>query len=212
MNSKIITALAERVGRESIAIRSPYHVQFKTAPDTIHDLWFSGDGFLKWRLHGKRAVAIGYLQELFRDLDNYRSDKTDLSEMRGAIELAQSVREASRWIIGVSGGLGVSGPIRNAIFCDAGFKNGKGRISVVAILEDVIDAHYEFVESNSSNEAEIQAIRWAKIRYAEIDCPIFSDSAVAVRHFRDCSRVQWISRKKNGAADRLANMRGNNGS
>lgn len=195
----LVRELSDQYGGERVVIRTEYHIQAFPKPNVCHNIWINAPGEFKWRLFGQRQVTSGGKNKLLAEIRNYDRQKTDLGEMQQATELSRKILAAGRDAIAAG--------VTYAVFCDAGVKGDKARISVVAILGDRVEAFSEPVVANNSHEAEIHAIEAALEHYPDETLPIFNDAQGAVQKV-DRTRVRWISRDQNTSADRIANLRG----
>jgi hypothetical protein len=88
--------------------------------------------------------------------------------------------------------------VDDAVYVDAGFKNGKSKIAVVKPGKDIL---IKTIQADSAIDAEKQAVQFALEQYKNET--IYTDCKSAVI----CDRVKWIPRMLNKAADAFANLR-----
>lgn len=193
----IVTLLAENFGQEKVAIRSVFHIQVVFAPKQLHDVWINRHGEVKWRLFGQQQTIQGSPKNLIKSIKRHIFENTSLGEMQVALALSKSIVDA--------GNLSQIVNSDHYVLCDAGFKLGKSRISVIAIMGGRVEAFSEPIEAQSCCEAECLAIREAMRRYP--DMTIYNDSQSSV-NIIDNPKVIWIDRAITKAADIIANLRG----
>ena len=193
--------LAAEFGKENVLVHSEYHIQLAISGTTKkHDIWLTKFGQLKWKLCHPRDTASGSPEKMIRRFKDYSPQHTDLAEMHSARDLCTAISRVSA--------LAAKNQIERGVFCDAGFKGGRARISVVAILGERVEAVGLPVEAKDINEAETAAINYALTHYLDADLVIYSDSQSVVNGLQN-PRVKWIPRENNKPADSLANLRGN---
>jgi hypothetical protein len=102
---------------------------------------------------------------------------------------------------------------QQAVFVDAGIKNGIAQIGAVLVSVDEhgirTKAESYFAEAKGIHEAEALAVVLGASLTTRGDCPIYCDNDT-VTNFVPVElkkRVKWIPRHKNKAADKIANMR-----
>jgi hypothetical protein len=203
---ELVRWLSDRFGKENVIVCSPHHVQVQQ-PSGLHNLWIDSRNIVKYKLAdqaGKAHVASSP-QRLLRAIGGHDSDSTDLVNMRKALELSELI-DSAKTALPLCG-------VSRAVFVDAGVKDGKAQIGVVQVQ---IEADGEHVRAEShpcvatdSTAAEEAAIEHA-VTWAARDLPIFCDNQSAVERARKKhgDRIRWLPRKRNKAADRVANLRG----
>jgi hypothetical protein len=192
--------LAEAFGKERVFVRTEYHIQVSAGQGKQpHDIWVTKFGQIKWRLSGSRQTGGGGPRKLIDKIGGHRHETTDLANMQAAVELSRSIN--------LAGELASQNNIKSGVFVDAGFKSGRARISVVAILGESVDAIAEPIEAPDINAAELIAVERALNKYPDPSLIIYSDSKSCVVSLSN-PRVKWIPRDRNRTADRIANLRG----
>lgn len=197
---RLVEILATEFGKENILVHSEYHVQVVVSGTTKkHDVWLNRFGQLKWKLSHSRDVSSGSHDKMLHRMRRHDVKKTDFAEMQNAQQLSNAIARVSR--------LASENHIQRGIFCDAGFKDGRARISIIAVLGDEVEAFSHPMEATSIDVAERAAIDRALAKYNDDTLCIYSDSQSVVQSFGS-PRIRWIPRGQNRDADRLANLRG----
>ncbi len=203
---ELVRFLGERFGKDHVLVRSPYHVQVVQGP-AIHNIWIDASCVVKYRLADQAGCAkmCSSANELLRVISGHDHSASDLTKMRTALELTDLIDSAKS-------ALPLSGESQ-AVFVDAGLKDGRAQFGVVQVA---VEADGEHVRAEShpcvaktSDAAEEAAIQYA-ITWAAAGTVIFSDSKSAVDRARKRhgKRVRWLPRTQNKIADRVANLRG----
>jgi ribonuclease HI len=194
-HARLVELLTQEFGKENVKVHNEFHMQVQLE-GRKHDVWLNRHGQLKWKLAHSRQPATGGFDRMIERFRGAARAKTDLDDMRAAQELCSTIARVSR--------IAASHRINRGIFCDAGYKNGKARISVILIDGETVEAKAFPVQANDVNAAEEQAILTA-LTLRE-DFTIYTDSRACVQKI-DSPRVKWIPREQNRNADSLANMR-----
>lgn len=194
---RLVEILSAEFGKESVLLHSEFHIQVVSGTKK-HDVWLNKFGELKWKLAHSRQTVSGSPDRLIRRIQDYEPTKTDFANMQAAQQLCNVISRVGRQASNKG--------IRNGIFCDAGFKDGKARISIVAILNDRVEAFSDNIEADAIHTAERNAIEIALSKYTDPTLPIYSDSQSVVKAF-GTDRIRWIPRDENRPADSLANLR-----
>ena len=98
----------------------------------------------------------------------------------------------------------------DAIFTDAGFKEGRARIAAVKVLGDEITAKSLKNVEKVCDIKTIQDAEKAAIEYGlglDADLIVYNDNKGACESFNS-PRVKWLPREHTKAPDKLASMRG----
>jgi hypothetical protein len=202
----LVRLLCDTFGKGSVLVRSPHHIQVAQR-SALHNIWIDSSNTVKYKLAdqaGRAQIAAGP-QQLLRAINGHDHDKSDLANMRRALELSELIdsAKAALPLCGVS----------RAVFVDAGIVGDQAQIGVVQVT---IEADGEHVRAEShpctasdSNAAEEAAIRYA-VTWAGPEIPVFSDNQSAVQRARKDfgDRIRWLPRSQNQVADRVANLRG----
>ncbi len=197
LNNRVIARLVENFGAPVVLVRSQYHVQVEVSMGRYHDVWLNDHGSIKWRLCGCRQTESGSVRRMVDRLNTFQPIHSDVEVMAAAVQLARDINGVSR--------AAAQAGIIQGVFCDAGYKDGRARIALIALLDEGrIEANVMPVEAADSQAAEEQAIQYALGRY---DMLVYSDCESAVLRIND-PRVHWIDRRSNRTADSLANLRG----
>lgn len=200
-----VAKLCEAFGKERIIVNGQYHLSI-LCEGGKHEVYFSKD-CLKLHLHGERGIEqVQSLTSLIRAVKSHDPHASDLHAMKAAVDLAQLVVDAKRNL----------GELRQAVYVDAGWKDGMAEIAAVFVTQDthgprvIAQSYMEPMES--SEQAERFAVRFGDVLANEqtrLACPIFTDCQSIVANFRNEGYdVRCLSREKNRVADKLANMRG----
>lgn len=208
---QLVTMLGNHFGRERVLVHSPYHIQITIAGADPHNVWINDCGVVSYKLGGSRGRArvASSGTVLFRELDKL-AVQTDLDHMREALSLTELIGRSERDLKGFC--------LQEAIFTDAGFKDGKARIGMVYIKQTpdgpVVKAQATPVDAANIHAAEALAIKAAMITFnSHRTIPTFNDNKPEVERAQATygSCVRWIGRGENKVADKLANMRGKRG-
>jgi ribonuclease HI len=199
----LVALLHDGFGKDSVFVRSPHHIQVRHKAK-VHNIWIDSAGVVKYKLADQagRAEIAKSSRGLFEAIQGHEDAKSDLTEMRRALELSELIDSAKAALAGLSHG----------IFVDAGIKDGQAQIGVVRVSFETDGEHVRAesrpVFAANSTEAEQTAIEYA-IGWADPDEVIFCDNQVAVRRVSKThgNRIRWLPRQHNKAADRLANLR-----
>ena len=195
---ELIEKLGNEFGRENVLVHSEFHIQVVSGKQK-HDVWLTRFGELKWRLKGGRDTSRGSPEKLIDTIKQHNPLRTDLADMQFALALSRSINQA--------GALAAGHGLTRGVFCDAGFKDGKARGSVVKIDGEYVIANAFPVLADNIADAERQAIGRAMEWYQDdITLLIYSDAKNVVDAM-NCTRVKWIPREQNKPADNLANLR-----
>lgn len=192
----LVALLARELGGDSVIVRNEYHAQVK-AGDKHHNIYMDGAGAISWRLAGHRGVERGRPGTLVARLKAYGPEKSDVSQMQQALDMAHTVRG----LLAKSEEAGIV----DGVFCDAGWKPGDARISVVSIQPDEVRAVVRKVQAATSVVAETRAVELAMELYPGRQ--IYTDCKHVAQRFARLG-VSHIPRTENRAADKLANVRG----
>ncbi len=195
---RFVTRLCEAVGKERVLIHGPFHVQVKEGARR-HDIWFNKNGGVKWKLAGNRNVANGSIEKMIAAITGYNVSDSALHQMTLAQELGATMQQAVDWA--------ANHGIKKGVFCDAGFKNGRAKISTVRIEKDSVTVEIRYGSFDTSYAAEEFAIHFALTSSHNAHLTIYSDCKNAVDNL-GYNRVVWIPREQNKAADKMANLRG----
>jgi len=203
---ELVRLLSDTFGKENVVVCSPHHIQVQQ-PSGLHNLWIDSRNIVKYKLAdqaGKAHIASS-AKRLLRAIGGHDGERTDLVNMRRALELSELIDSAKNALplCGVS----------RAVFVDAGVKDGRAQIGVVQVAMEA-DGEHVRAESHpcaatGSTGAEEAAIEHA-VKWADPDFPIFCDNQSAVERARKRhgDRIRWLPRKSNKVADRVANLRG----
>jgi hypothetical protein len=199
---EMLTELGNRYGQSNVVVHTEYHIQI-LRPGKPHDIWAGTKTGLKWRLAGQHDTQSGSPEKLLAKLADYDEKNTDFSKMQEAVYLSN--------LVGNVGVIAAREKITRAVFCDAGFKDGKSRIGLVRIDGEDVTAIRRGVtwdDIRTINDAECLAIEMGIELANELgpDVPVFSDSQTAVNLAAN-PRVKWVPREKNKHADKIANLR-----
>jgi hypothetical protein len=203
--AELVALLRDAFGKDCVLVRSPHHVQVEHNSKR-HDIWIDSAHAVKFKLaeQAGRATLASSSRELLAAIMGHEPAKTDLAEMRRALELSELIDSAKA-------ALPFSG-LKCAVFVDAGIKDGRAQIGVVRVsLEqdgEHVRAESHPVTASNSTEAEQKAIEFA-LGWAAMGDTIFCDNQVAVERARKTQgdRVRWLPRGQNEVADRVANLR-----
>ena len=203
---ELVRSLCDTFGNDNVFVRSPHHIQVRRE-SACHDVWISASNIVKYKLAGEagRAHVAATAEQLLIAIRGHDGDRSDLAEMRKAVELSQLIN-AARAAMPLCG-------VSQAVFVDAGVKGDRAQIAVVrvAIMADGEHVRAESHPSSAtrSDQAEEAAIQYA-VNWAAQDDLIFSDNRSAVDRARKSygDRIRWLPRDQNHVADRVANLRG----
>lgn len=209
---QMMTELGNRFGKANLRINTEFHFQVIDGRK-IHDIW-RGKAGLKWKLSGMAHTQSGAPEKLLQALQKHNGSETDLSKIQAAVELCRVIDKASSALAGIK--------VTRAVYCDAGFKEGRARIGVVLIDGEYLKAERKTVQARDINEAEEIAIEHGSAQAEEyeaynIQCAgkslsIYSDSQtvvnrLAARRPAGDRKILWIGRGLNKVADKVANLR-----
>lgn len=191
--------LAEAFSPEAVKVCSQYHIQVSTRGGK-HNVFSDKSGALKMQLHGKRhPKSYASVRAIITAIQSYDPKSSDLSRIKSAVDLAEFIGVAKHYM---------PDGADCAVFVDAGWKDGIGNIAIVELrrmpLGIRVIAHSEFIETESSHTAEMQAIIEG-LAFNTL-ATVFSDCKSAVDS-HPCDRVKWIPRERNKIADRIGNRR-----
>lgn len=185
-----ITRLLKELGTEyEVIVNTPHHVQIPCAKGK-HNIWITKNGDITFQPVGEREGHCTTPKALKEELKRFDYAKTDQGKMEEVIAFIRNV------------------PIKEGIFVDAGWKDGRGRIAIIRIKNGNIDVHIRQVRCKSAFEAEDMGIIFAAKTFPP-DEPIFNDCKAAVE--KNAPRAKWLPREDNKDADKLSNLRGNHG-
>lgn len=207
----LIQQLAEQFGRRAVVIHTQHHLQVLWAGGK-HDIWCTNDGDVKYRTAGyagptQTARDFG---QLVAAIERYTPKGSALGKMQEAWETAEAIDEALVR-------LRESGE-QSAVFCDAGVKDGLAKIGWIYITQGEhgptirVQVWYDRLTIQEAERAAIRSATGACL--AEPLPPVYSDCKTVVEEEcrnRNDNRVQWLPRTENRVADRIANMRGQDG-
>jgi ribonuclease HI len=206
--TELVTLLGDAFGKDNILVRSPHHLQVRRE-SKLHNLWIDAAHVVKYKLAdqaGKAEVAKTQRQ-LLEAIQGHELAKTDLAEMRYALELSELI-DSAKAAMPLSG-------LSQAVFVDAGMKGNRAQIGLVQVSFERDGEHVRAeshpITASNSTEAEEAAINFA-LQWAAPDEIIFCDNQVAVERATKThgNRVRWLPRQQNKVADRVANLRGKN--
>lgn len=196
---------------DSVIVNSAYHIQVKDGSKK-HDVWVTIEGYVKFKLYGNARARFAHsAQGLVEAIKSHKAHRTNIAKANEALRLSQLLRTSQAEL-----------PLDEleAVFCDAGFKDGIGTAAAVYVHRtengiEAISRVYPLGQVKDIAQAEYHAIvLGASLVRLVADsplCPIYSDSQSVVRRAQNepgvGSQVRWLGRDKNKAADRLANMR-----
>lgn len=169
-----------------VIVNTPHHVQIPCLKGK-HDIWFTKNGDITFRPVGQREGHFTTPKALKEELKRFDYAKTDQGKMEEVIAFIRNV------------------PIKEGIFVDAGWKEGRGRIAIIRIKSGDIDVYVRHIQCKSAFEAEDRGIKMAAQCYPGNE-PIFNDCKAAVE--KNAPRAKWLSREHNKEADKLSNLRG----
>jgi hypothetical protein len=177
--------LIEKLSAEyTVHVRTEYHIQIETK-NGPHDLWFT-KGRIKFSPCGYNGWRYVTPNSLFKALERYDYEKTDLAAMRTVTGLISRIGS------------------KTGIFVDAGWTKEAAKIAVVKIEENGdLDISVRSSQAESNTAAELEAIRYAADLHPT-DEPIFTDCLPVVRLH---ARAVWIPREQNKHADKFGNVR-----
>jgi len=213
----LIKKLGSEFGVDNVKINTEHHIQVKVGlrklPNGYCDIWINKHKKLKLKLPLTNKifdyVSIDFIIKKIKELPI-----TDVEKMKKALDFSKFIKRSED----------LSKKIGDGIFCDAGFKEGKSRISAVHIKGDEINARSKVIRVEDNNKAEIQAVHlgfemdfhsYIYLGFErDFHSYIYTDSENAYNYFLKQaekygtkSHVKWISRKLNKVADSLGNMR-----
>ena len=182
-----VNQLIKELGKEyEVIVNTPHHVQIPCLKGK-HNIWFTKTGLITFQPAGQREGHCTTPKALKEELKHFDYAKTDQGKMEEVIAFIRNV------------------PIKEGIFVDAGWKDGRGRIAIIRINSGNIDVYVRPVKCKSAFEAEDMGIKMAARSYPG-DEPIFNDCKAAVE--KNAPRAKWLSREQNKDADKLSNLRG----
>lgn len=198
-NEKLIKAIGERFGQNALKFHNANHAHvFENG--RRHNLWFTKTG-LKWQLDGQIHARQGPAENFLRAIDAMPRTETDLGKMKSALEMCEMVGRFAESLANIDA--------KRAVFCDAGFKDGRARIGVLLVNGNDMHAVRRAVDCANISEAEREAVVIGLTLADQIDptITVYTDSKTTAESFKS-SRVAWIPRQQNKMADGLANLRG----
>lgn len=170
-----------------VSVHTEYHMTIP-AGSGKHNIWLTNIGVIKFKPAGSSKVSVySDFKAVLNKLKTYVFANTDLAHMRSLSSLLKEIEG------------------KTGIFVDAGWKEGKAKISVVkAHANGDLDITVRCITAKNNVEAERRAIFKASTMYPG-DEPIYTDckTAVSAKH----PRAVWVPRKQNKDADRFGNMR-----
>jgi hypothetical protein len=194
--AKVVRKLVHLYG-DSVQVKSEYHIQVLSDKGP-NDIWVKKDGSLKFKKYGDNKVHADIsFDKLIRMIVSKK--KTKVEQMTEMLDLATIVKSSEK----------ASEVLGNAIFTDAGFKNGKARIATVMTmgpeitaksLKDIEKAHEIF----SIQDAERVAITYGLMMDKKLT--VYNDNKTVCESM-DNPRVKWLPREYLKAPDKLANLR-----
>jgi len=195
---RVVKKLAHLYG-ERVEVRSAYHIQVLSDKGP-HDVWVKKDRTIKFRSAGDNTIHEDIsFEKIVKMIGS--SKKTKVEKMKEMLDIAAvvGVSEKAAEFIG------------DAIFTDAGFKNGKARIAAVMVKEGEIQAKclkdaQKAQVINNIQDAERLAIIYGLRMDKKLT--VYNDNK-SVCEAMNHPRVKWLSRDLLKAPDKLANMRGN---
>ena len=188
----VVKRLVEKFGSENVLIRSQFHIQVRDAKG-LNDIWINKHSQLKARIFGNSNIIENTsLQNIIQKLKFTK--RTDLQLMKDILDLAKVVKFTEQ----------IALENEAVIFTDAGFKNGKARIAAVMVDRFEIEMKSKLIDIENICLAEIQAIQLGMSMH--VGATIYNDNQSAVLKIND-SRVKWICREENKAADTFGNLR-----
>lgn len=199
----LIGILCSKFGKHNVFVRTPYHIQVQWQ-SVKHDIWITDTGSIKYKLFGQRKSrgtdgSHKNINRLISVIESYKSENTDLGMMQDAYKLSA--------LIGEFQSLALNNQIRDAVFVDAGWKNGESKIAAVRISDTCVSATIKKRTDNNIFVAEEAAIHLGlSMSDHDPDIIIYSDCYDAVLRV-GLSNVKWMSRTKNQVADKMANLR-----
>lgn len=195
----LVASLVARYGT-AVLVHTQYHVQVET-PVGKHDVWVNRRNEITYSLAGTRDVTKGVgLTNLLKALSKWDASHTDLAKMQNAMAVTQAINRAVM--------LRQELKADTVVFTDAGWKPpSHGRISMILIDGEHVKAEAFPIVVKSISAAEYEAVCGGLKLHPT--CPVYTDSEGTAHAFKKkTTRVQWISRTQNKAADGLANLRG----
>lgn len=191
----LVNILADEFGN-SFSICSDKHFQINIKNHT-HNIWINKHNHIKFKLSGWRAAKIAKnAYDIISYVREYDHNQPNDCAISTAYELISFISIAKAKCDG----------IKESIFVDAGWKNGRGKISVAYVKsEHDIEAKTMVVDAADANVAEYMAIE-AGLGYGDESVPVFCDNQAMVKKANN-ARVKWIPRHKNGFADKLASLK-----
>lgn len=205
--ARAVTRLCESFPKHRVRVNSEFHLSILPVGNgQPHDIWLPRTGAVKYKLAGGRktreakdvdAVVKAIVQS------ETSGEKSDLTEAREARDLATLIAESTR---------NLPSDINEAVFVDAGWKNGIAQIGFVRLLrvENGIDlAAASWPERCESPQAAEMAAIEAGASFAP-NAMIYSDCKVLVDQLDGEFQgwLRWLPRERNKAADQIANRRG----
>jgi hypothetical protein len=209
---RLVTVLGEMFGRDAVQINGVYHVQVRTPvpnsepPRTrvVHEIWLRGTGEFRVRRYGESQTRLLYsIEDVQQYLEQHHAGDTALARAAKALDMVKLESHALRCM--PREGL-------QAAFCDAGWRLYQAQLGVVVVTRTrhglALHVRRVPLQTKSVEEAEYRAIKLAASMVGKWT-PIMSDSQHAVERARQeyGTRVSWISRDQNRAADQVAHTR-----
>ena len=192
---KLVRRLIEKFG-DDVKIRTQYHVQV-ISPKGPHDIWITQSGDLKFKAYGNREVEELSYDVIMRRIEKYMTQKSQLDMMREMFNVAKFIEHCEK----------ASEQTGEAVFCDAGFKDGKARIAAVFVQSNgTVDARSMMITAANITDAEEAAIELA--RAISPFATVYNDNQAAVARYQT-DRVKWLPREHTKIADHFANVRKN---
>lgn len=210
---KIVEQLVATFGA-SVRVHTEHHMQVSAGENQWHDIWVKKDNLIIYRLCGKRSSKESYsIKDVIGVILHYKQKNTDIAAMRNALRLGESIQMAHDVLS--------DHKLKNAIFVDGGWKEGKAKIAAILVRKNGdSDVKVRHIECKSSSEAEMFAmllgyeLRQTRdsqgIQHDDTEIPIYTDCQPIFTH-PDLAHIKnkhWIPRSRNKSADHLGNMRG----
>ena len=122
-----VNQLVKELSKEyEVIVNTPHHVQIPCVKGK-HDIWFTKNGVITFQPVGQREGHCTTPKALKEELKRFDYAKTDQGKMEEVIAFIRNV------------------PIKEGIFVDAGWKEGRGRIAIIRIKSGDIDVYVRHV-------------------------------------------------------------------
>jgi hypothetical protein len=194
---KVVDKLSQLYGA-NVKVNNAYHIQVLSDKGP-HDIWVKKGGSIKFKRAGSPKIFEGIsLQGIIQKIGSNK--KTTVEKMRDMLSLAEIVAISEKAVQ----------TLGDAIFTDAGFKEGRARIAAVKVNGDEIEAKSL---KNVERVYEIRCIQDAEkaaIEYGlslDPDLIVYNDNKPVCEALNN-PRVKWLPRENLKAPDKLASMKG----